>query len=89
MIVYVITANKGTLNLRESPNGKILAQIPNGTQLDAQSEGAWSRVEYKGKIGYVKNEFLSTSKDAITKDDLKKVYDSLLQTLKTIETILK
>ena len=90
MIVYVKTANKGTLNLRATPNGRIIAQIPNGTKLDAQSEGEWSKVEYGGKTGYVKTEFLSISNDKIiTKDELKKVYDSLLSTLKTIEQILK
>ena len=90
MIVYVKTANKGTLNLRATPGGKIIAQIPNGTQLEAQSEGEWSKVEYGGKTGYVKTEFLSISNDKIiTKDELKKVYDSLLSTLKTIEQILK
>lgn len=90
MIVYVKTANKGTLNLRATPGGKILAQIPNGTQLEAQSEGEWSKVEYGGKTGYVKTEFLSISNNKIiTKDELKKVYDSLLSALKTIEQILK
>ena len=90
MTVFVKTANKGTLNLRAAPGGKIIAQIPNGTTLEAQSEGEWSKVEYDGKTGYVKTEFLSISNDKIiTKNDLKKVYDSLLSTLKTIETILK
>ena len=90
MIVYVHTANKGTLNLRVAPKGAILLQIPNGTQLDAESEGEWSKVTYKGKTGYVKTEFLSVSPDKIiTKDDLKKIYDSLQDVLKTIEQILK
>ena len=90
MIVYVKTANGGKLNLRDKPQGTIIAQIPNGTKLEAQSEGEWSKVGYNGKIGYVKTEFLSVSNDKIiTKDELKKVYDSLLSTLKTIETILK
>lgn len=92
MIVYVVTANKGALNLRSTPktSGQILEKIPYGTQLDATSEGEWSKVQYKGKTGYVKTEFLSVSKDTIiTKDDLKKVYDSLQQVLKTIENILK
>jgi len=90
MIVFVKTANKGMLNLRATPGGKIIAQIPNGTKLDAQSEGEWSKVEYNGKAGYVKTEFLSIVNDRIiTKDDLKKVYDSLQSTLKTIEAILK
>lgn len=90
MTVYVKTANKGALNLRATPGGKITAQIPNGTPLEAQSEGEWSKVEYNGKIGYVKTEFLSISNDKIiTKNDLKKVYDSLQSTLKTIEAILE
>ena len=90
MTAYVKTANKGSLNLREKPNGKVLAQIPNGEKLEAQSEGEWSKVSYNGKTGYVKTEFLSISQDKIiTKEDLKKVYDSLQQALKTIETILK
>ena len=90
MIVYVKTANKGTLNMRTAPNGAILMQIPNGTKLEAESEGEWSKITYKGKIGYVKTEFLSTGNDTIiTKDDIKKIYDSLQQALKTIEKILK
>ena len=90
MTVYVNTADKKTLNLRAEPNGRVLAQIPNGTKLEAQSEGEWSKVSYNDKIGYVKTEFLSISQDKIiTKNDLKKIYDSLQQTLKTIEQILK
>lgn len=90
MIVYVKTANKGTLNLRDKPNGKVLAQIPYGTQLEAESEGEWSKVNYNGKAGYVKSEFLSTSQNkTITKEDLQKVYNSLAQALQTIENILK
>jgi uncharacterized protein YgiM (DUF1202 family) len=61
MIVYVHTANKGSLNLRSAPKGPIIGQIPNDTKLDAKSEGEWSRVSYDGKTGYVKNEFLSAS----------------------------
>ena len=77
MIVYVKTANKGTLNLREKPNGSVLARIPYGTQLEAaESEGAWTKVTYNGKIGYVKTEYLSTS-NTITKEDLQQVYNSL------------
>lgn len=90
MTAYVKTANKGSLNLREKPNGKVLTQIPNGEKLEAQSEGEWSKVGYNGKVGYVKTQFLSVSNDKIiTKDDLKKVYDSLQSALKTIESILK
>ena len=90
MTVYVKTANKGALNLRATPNGTIITKIPNGTKLEAQSEGEWSKVGYNGKVGYVKTEFLSVSEDTIiTKEDLKEIYDSLQQALQAIEKILK
>ena len=90
MTVYVNTANKGTLNLRSTPNGTVIAKIPYGTELESECEGTWSKVTYNGRQGYVKTEFLSVSNNKIiTKDDLKKVYNSLQEALKTIESILK
>ena len=90
MTVYVKTANKGKLNLRAKPNGTLIAQIPYGTQLEAaETEGAWTKVTYNDKTGYVKTEFLAVANNTLTKDDLQKVYNSLQQALKTIETILK
>lgn len=91
MTVYVSTANKGSVNLRESTSksSKILAQIPYGTALEVQYvDSTWSRTGYNGKVGYVMTEFLSNGK-AITKSDLQQVYDSLKKTLETIEKILK
>ena len=91
MTVYVSTANKGTVNLRESPSktGKILAQIPYNTKLEIEYvDSTWSKTGYNGKIGYVMTEFLSSGK-TITKSDLQQVYDSLKQTLAIIEKILK
>ena len=91
MTVYVNTANKGTVNLREKPekSGKLLAQIPYRTSLEAEYyNSTWSKVTYNGKTGYVMTEFLSNGKP-ITKSDLQQVYNSLKQTLETIEKILK
>ena len=91
MTVYVSTSNKGSLNLRAEPSStsKILAQIPYKTQLEAEYyDSTWSKVIYNKKEGYVKTEFLSSGK-AITKSDLQEIYDSLKQTLATIEKILK
>ena len=91
MTVYVSTANKGSVNLRESTSksSKILAQIPYGTALEVEYvNSTWSRTGYNGKVGYVMTEFLSSGK-AITKSDLQQVYDSLKKTLETIEKILK
>lgn len=91
MTVYVTTANKGTVNLREKPekNGKILAQIPYNTKLEIEyHDSTWSKAVYNGKIGYIMTEFLSSGK-SITKSDLQQIYDSLKATLATIEKILK
>lgn len=91
MTVYVNTANKGTLNLRAEPSktGRILAQIPYHTSLEAEHiDDTWSKVTYNGKTGYVMTEFLSNGK-AITRSDLEQVYNSLKSTLETIEKVLK
>ena len=91
MNVTVNTANKGTVNLRAEPSktGKILAQIPNKTPLEAEYvDSTWSKITYNGQVGYVMTEFLSNGK-SITKSDLQQVYNSLKDTLKTIEKILK
>lgn len=91
MNVTVNTANKGTVNLRAEPSktGKILAQIPNKTPLEAEYvDSTWSKITYNGQVGYVMTEFLSNGK-SITKSDLQQIYNSLKDTLKTIEKILK
>lgn len=91
MTVFVNTANKGTVNLREEPRrvAHILAQIPYKTSLEAEYvDSEWSRVTYNGKTGYVLTEFLSSGK-SITKSDLQQIYNSLKDTLTIIEKILK
>lgn len=91
--MYVKTDNKGTLNLRAEPSskGRILAQIPYGTQLEtSQLDANWSKVTYDGKTGYVMNKFLVVSlRKEITRNDLQKIYNSLQETLKLIENIIK
>lgn len=70
-------------------NSKILAQIPNKTSLEAEYvDNTWSKVIYNGQLGYIMTEFLSNNK-SITKNDLQQIYDSLKDTLKIIENILK
>ena len=91
MTVYVNTANKGSVNLREKPEKtcRVLAQIPYNTKLEVEYvDSTWSKAAYNGKTGYVMTEFLSSGK-AITKSDLQEIYNSLKSTLATIEKILK
>lgn len=94
MTVFVKTDNGGTLNLRSAPSKKstrVLEVIPNNTQLDAP-EGIgdeWTKVVYKNTTGYVMSQFLATSKKDITKAEIQRIYESLQQTLKVIEGVLK
>ena len=91
MTVYVKTANGGTLNLRSAPNGISILKIPNGTAIEAPNGlgDEWTQVQYNSHTGYVMTKYLSTATSIITKTDIQKIYDSLQQTLKVIEGVLK
>lgn len=95
MIMYVNTANRGTLNLRQTPSntGSIIARIPFGTALNTEKvDDTWSQTSYNGFEGYVMNKFLSevhNSNNDKDKEALKRIYDSLKTTLSLIEEALK
>ena len=94
MTFYVSTPNQSTLNMREETNTKsfTLSKIPNGTTLEGETDGEWTKIIYRGETGYVMTKFLSTEcqpSDSVTKEDLQKVYNGLKEVLKTIENILK
>ena len=93
MIMYVKTQNGGTLNLRQSAStsSAILAQIPNGAKLEAETvNDAWSKVSYNNKVGYVMTKYLAEASAVITdKTKLQAIYNSLKETLSLIEDALK
>lgn len=94
MTVQVKTQNGGTLNLRQSTStsSAILAQIPNGTKLEAEKvNDTWSKVTFKNKTGFVVSQYLSeiTTNSTVTKEDLQRIYNDLKTALATIESILK
>ena len=94
MILYVNTPNQGTLNMREKPSTKsfTINKIPNGTALEGETEGDWTKVVYLGETGYVMTKFLQTEiqpNSSITKEDLKKVYNELKNLVQLIDNILK
>ena len=77
------------LNLREGASSKaaILAKIPYGETVEADEPvDGWSHVNYKGKDGYVKYEYLDIGHTVSTLQD---IYDSLKSTLKLIEEAMK
>lgn len=59
---YVNTA-QGSLNMRETPNGKIIDHIPYGGSFLLLEKGdKWCRVWYRGKYGYVMTQFVRFDK---------------------------
>ena len=58
----------GGVNLRDVPNGNILATLNKGdkVKLTGKTSGAWSEVTYDGKTGYVYTSYLSTSTNSGT-----------------------
>lgn len=57
-----VNTGSGALNMRRKAeaDATVLERIPNGAQVEVTGQdGAWSRIAYKGKEGYVKSEFLS------------------------------
>ena len=55
-----------TLNLRAqaNPDGEILAQVPNGTELRALGAAdGWTQVSYGGQTGYLLNDYLHFPED--------------------------
>ena len=85
MTMYVNTANGGSLNLRESPNGATLKKIPNKTKLDVTIEGDWAKTSYDGASGYVMVSFLSSELPTV---NLKSIYDDLKALLKKLEEVM-
>ncbi len=58
MHIAHVTARSG-LNLRQSPNGRILRTLRNGTRVEVLSrEGNWTRVNANGTEGYLYSSYL-------------------------------
>jgi len=95
MSKMIVTASQGkTVNVRISPSrtASIITTIPlkKEVTLVEKTSDEWYKIEYQGVTGYMMSKFLiSNNNSPISKDDLRKVYDSLSDTLKLIEKILK
>ena len=77
--VTVNTGSEGVrLNMRAEPSseGKILAEVPNGTNLRVlATEEGWTRVGYDNQIGYLMNDYLSFWEGTVT--DVEDTTDAL------------
>ena len=53
------------LNLRSSPNGAVIGQLPKDTTVDIlEDNGEWLKVSAQGKIGFVSAKFITTQPDS-------------------------
>lgn len=95
MSVFVVTENKGALNLRKEPStsSEILTRIPYAAEVPAEKiDDTWAKVRYNDYEGYAMIKFLSTEAPVvktISKNDLRLIYDKLKSTLELIEEVLK
>ena len=88
----IVSASSGkTVNMRTEPNSSasILQAIPIGSTVEVlETNGAWSKIKYLTMDGYMMTKFL-TNESNISKEDLKKIYNSLKATLNMIEEVMK
>ena len=92
MTKKVHTANGGPLNLRASTStsSELRGTIPNGTKLEVEKiNDTWFKTSYNNKEGYVMGKYLVDASASVSKEDLKRIYDSLSETLKLINEVLK
>ncbi len=71
-VMYVLTLDEdGVINLHEEKSifSKVLTRIPNGKLLYVQEiDGAWAKVTYNGKTGWILHTFLTTGDTKAIKD---------------------
>lgn len=94
MSKLIVTANSGkTVNLRQQPSttSKIIQAIPLAAEVDfiEKTSDQWYKIKYQDKEGYMMAKYLKQKQSTISQDDLRRVYDSLSETLTLIEKILK
>lgn len=94
MSKLIVTAEKGkTVNMRTEPTttAQIIQAIPITTEVEfiEKTSTQWYKIEYLGMQGYMMAKYLKQKQSTISQDDLRKVYNSLNETLALIEKILK
>ena len=53
-----VATGEGTLNLRSTPGGKKIGELPKDAIVDVLADGAWARVSYGDMLGYASSEYL-------------------------------
>ena len=89
----IVSASSGkTVNLRSHPskNATIVKAIPinKKVQLVSKYSNEWYEVQYEGLHGYMMAQFLKSTSNTLSKEDIREVYNSLKETLTLLEKLL-
>ena len=66
-----VNTEKGNLNMRKKPEdgARLVTTIPNGSAVEVLDHvDGWYQIEYKGKTGYVKEQFIVVLSNAVGKE---------------------
>jgi uncharacterized protein YgiM (DUF1202 family) len=65
-----VSVTKGGVNLRDVPNGNILATLNKGDKVTptGKTQGSWTQVSYNGSTGYVYTSYLSSASGSSDKN---------------------
>lgn len=59
-VYLTVNTNKSPLNMRATPNGKVIGSVPKGAKVELieKTNASWYKVKYQGKTGYCASKFL-------------------------------
>ena len=95
MTKLIVTADAGgTVNLRQLPSktASIISPIKVKTEVELieKTNDEWYKIQVGNKQGYMMAKYLKEpGTSTISKEDIRKIYNSLKETLTLIEKILK
>ena len=94
MSKLIVTATSGrTVNMRVQPTttSAIIQAIPISTEVELleKTTSTWYKIKYGEAEGYMMAKYLKQQVQTISQDDLRKIYNSLTETLTMLEKILK
>ena len=79
--------------MRATPSrtGLLICTVPIGTKVTVVNkvDDDWSKIQYNNQVGFMMSQFLTNEAAPVTKTDLQKIYNSLSETLKLIDEVLK
>ena len=80
--------NNSPVRLREQPNGKVIASIPQGAQAEVlQVYGDWSEITVNGTTGWMMSKFLVDGTETTSKPNLSELKAKLKEILQILDEL--